>query len=1819
MGKNYMNTQKTNFLAYLALILGFIFLGFPQAKAQVTIFSENMGTPTGTTAIASFTGWQNQGVLTYSNGGQANPADIRNSSISSGYTGASGGGNVWFTTTSGAYGFSIEGINASTFSGLSLNYGYYKNSSSSHATFSVDYWNGTSWVTLANTTSALFTESGTATTGWYPAKSISLPAAAQINGLKIRFVKTGTLAIRIDDVVLTGNSAALITVNSTFSSSLTSTYGTASSAQSVAVTGSGLSANIIATSNNSNIEISTDGTTYGSTATYTPTSNNVSGTLYARIKATVAVGNYNSASITLTSTNATSKTVSTTASGNTVSAKGLTITGITATNKTYNKTNSASFTGTATLSGVVGSDVVSIIGTPSATFAQSTVGTSIVVSVSGYSLTGTASGNYTLTQPTLSADITSKSATISGLSVADKPLDGNTNATLVGTPSLNGIISGDNVSLGGFPIANFSSSSIGSNIPVSVTGYVLTGTDNGNYSLTQPSLTGNIVDTSKLNQTISFGTLSAVTYGDANFNLSATSTSGLTVTYTSSNTSVAIVTGNSVTIVGPGTTTITANQSGNSTYNSATSVNQSLTVNVKNLTVTSATAQNKTYDGNTTATITGATLVGVVGSDVVTVSGNGTFTSANAGTGISVSTNLTLGGSDAAKYSLTQPAGLSANITKASQTITFNALAAKNSNDAPFTLTATSNSGLSVSFASLDTNTLKISGTTATIASYGSVVIAATQLGNNNYDSASTVYQTLVINRVASTIAAWEVNGVSGYGSSPFTPTTSDTNVTMVGLTRGSGFALSGTAASNAWGGSCTIVANKAAAISGNSFWTFSVAPKANRKVSFASLDTVWIRRPASGHNAGQWQYQINNNGFVDFGSQLAFVKAGSTTLRDTILPISLSGISALQNIEEGTTVTFRLVLWGATSPTGTTYITNFTNKVGNDLVVNGFVEPNYKPTLVVPNTSFAAFNQSGTTPTSGQTFTVNGQYLQSSVGVKAPTGFQVSSDNITFADSVNLAVTSGMVNNGPVAMYVRLNAPALGSYSGNITISSTNATAKTLAVTGARTGTFYSKSTGNLQDLSTWGFNSDGTGNAPLNFTTGGATYQIANRTSVTLDTILNITGGSTQLIIGDSINPISVSITANGGISATTKINANATVITESSNIPTWSYIGSNATIEYKNIALAIPALSYKNLKLSGTGTKTFAGGTTTITGDLTLDNATIDGGNPTFSTLKIGGNITYIGTVTPPATANSITLEFTDTNAVTRTIDADSNIVRWFRITAPKNATIDIQNASQVYLGNTSGGGFNIADGAMIKLNGADFLLHSSTGTSTAFNLNNTGKLHTNSASDFVLNRSGNGNLGTLRFDASGNTLGSFTLNHTNLVNNLVTFGSDVTISGDLTLTAGKIAILNNNLTLSGSNINATSGKIGADSGTVTFANAAPLATNKNIFVSNPYHMVMNSTDEVSFNSGLTINGNITFTSGLLSTTDSNIVVIGNMNGGNAISYFKSTGAGKLKHAVNQTSTIQFPVGNSNYNAVSITNNSGNSDNFSVRVLDQVYNNGYSGVLSTKDRINRTWDISKETANAGSGVDFTFNWNGSAEEIGTVSNPILNHFNSTTGKWEMPAVTRAAFTSGQSVTFTGYTGTFSPFGVGTGQALPVTWVSFKGQAQENNTLLTWTTASENRNDHFEVERSLDAKNFEMVQTLASKGNQGGQYSFIDAQANQFGKVIYYRLKQVDIDGSATYSNTVVVSFNNKGIVVGSLFPVPCHDVLNANISASNSGKAIVRVSDISGKEVSTQIFNLNKGSNMIELNTTQLPSGMYFMNITADGVSTIVKFSK
>jgi hypothetical protein len=85
----------------------------------------------------------------------------------------------------------------------------------------------------------------------------------------------------------------------------------------------------------------------------------------------------------------------------------------------------------------------------------------------------------------------------------------------------------------------------------------------------------------------------------------------------------------------------------------------------KELTVTGTAAADKVYDGNTAAVLSGATLIGVVGGDEVVLGNDtaGTFAQDAVGTGIGVSTGMTISGADSGNYTLTQPAGITADIT----------------------------------------------------------------------------------------------------------------------------------------------------------------------------------------------------------------------------------------------------------------------------------------------------------------------------------------------------------------------------------------------------------------------------------------------------------------------------------------------------------------------------------------------------------------------------------------------------------------------------------------------------------------------------------------------------------------------------------------------------------------------------------------------------------------------------------------------------------------------------------------------------------------------------------------------------------------------------------------------------------------------------------------------------------------------------------------------------------------------------------------------------------------------------------------------------
>jgi hypothetical protein len=144
------------------------------------------------------------------------------------------------------------------------------------------------------------------------------------------------------------------------------------------------------------------------------------------------------------------------------------------------------------LAGVLAGDFVTLSGAAVGAFINNTVGTPKTVAVGGLGLTGADAGNYTLSQPTLFANITPVGLTASGLAASNKVYDGTTAAALSGTAVLNGVLGGDAVTLAGTAVGSFGSKTVGTGKTVNVAGLSLAGAAAGNYTLSIPSLQANI-------------------------------------------------------------------------------------------------------------------------------------------------------------------------------------------------------------------------------------------------------------------------------------------------------------------------------------------------------------------------------------------------------------------------------------------------------------------------------------------------------------------------------------------------------------------------------------------------------------------------------------------------------------------------------------------------------------------------------------------------------------------------------------------------------------------------------------------------------------------------------------------------------------------------------------------------------------------------------------------------------------------------------------------------------------------------------------------------------------------------------------------------------------------------------------------------------------------------------------------------------------------------------------------------------------------------------------------------------------------------------
>ncbi len=199
------------------------------------------------------------------------------------------------------------------------------------------------------------------------------------------------------------------------------------------------------------------------------------------------------------------------------------------------------------------------------------------------------------------------------------------------------------------------------------------------------------------------------------------------------------------------------------------------------------------------------------------------------------------------------------------------------------------------------------------------------------------------------------------------------------------------------------------------------------------------------------------------------------------------------------------------------------------------------------------------------------------------------------------------------------------------------------------------------------------------------------------------------------------------------------------------------------------------------------------------------------------------------------------------------------------------------------------------------------------------------------------------------------------------------------------------------------------------------------------------------------------------------------------------------------------------------------------------------------------------------------------------------------------------------------TGYWDVSTPTaGAENSAVLPVELLSFKGKLANDKIELQWTTVNEINNDFMAIERSQDGINFQEIGRVAGQGTSsaGKDYAFMDDYPMP--GVNYYRLRQVDFDGTMTYHN--VIAINNPTPSSGfqvSLFPNPAKDMVQLRWSQESQAATKLSLFDMTGRQLG--YFQTDPGVVSYELPVHDLPAGWYVMQIRSGGNMKVMKFQK
>lgn len=188
--------------------------------------------------------------------------------------------------------------------------------------------------------------------------------------------------------------------------------------------------------------------------------------------------------------------------------------------------------------------------------------------------------------------------------------------------------------------------------------------------------------------------------------------------------------------------------------------------------------------------------------------------------------------------------------------------------------------------------------------------------------------------------------------------------------------------------------------------------------------------------------------------------------------------------------------------------------------------------------------------------------------------------------------------------------------------------------------------------------------------------------------------------------------------------------------------------------------------------------------------------------------------------------------------------------------------------------------------------------------------------------------------------------------------------------------------------------------------------------------------------------------------------------------------------------------------------------------------------------------------------------------------------------------------------------------------GEVLPVELVTFMGNVNSEGIELQWKTATEVNNHGFEIQRSLDGKNFITVGFEKGFGTTTDyrQYNYFDKLSFNERVTVYYRLKQIDFSGEYSYSDVIAINYDMpKEFALMQNYPNPFNPSTVIKYTIAKNSNVSLKIYDLLGNEVTTLVNETKTpGTYQLEFDASNLSSGTYFYKLVTDYFVSVKKMA-